>query len=101
MNIVEEKLFVKNAIEKVVKLDVEMKDYCHSEGEFEFYSMYDAVVRDLWERTNTSFDSYDEFLNYCDECKQKALWLYAAESWSKYTKQSVINKRKEKLFDLD
>ena len=101
MTNVDEKLFVKNAISKVVEIDKEMKSHCEDEAEFEFYSMYDAIVRDLWDRTSSSFDSYDQFLNYCYECKKEAEWLYAAKFWSDYTQKSVINKRKEKLFDLD
>ena len=101
MTNVDEKMFVKNAISKVVEIDKEMQSHCEDEAEFEFYSMYDAVVRDLWDRTNSSFDSYDQFLNYCYECKKEAEWLYAAKFWSDYTKKSVINKRKEKLWDLD
>lgn len=101
MTNIDEKMFVKNAISKVVEIDKEMQSHCKSEDEFEFYSMYDAIVRDLWERTNSSFYSYEEFLNYCEECKQEAEWLYAAKFWSDYTQKSVINKRKEKLFDLD
>ena len=101
MTNVDEKLFVKNAISKVVEIDKEMQSHCEDEFEFDFYSMYDAVVRDLWDRTNSSFDSYDQFLNYCYECKKEAEWPYAAKFWSDYTQKSVINKRKEKLFDLD
>lgn len=101
MTNVDEKIFVKNAISKVVEIDKEMQSYCEDDAEFEFYSMYDAVVRDLWDRTSSSFDSYDQFLNYCCECKKEAEWLYAAKFWSDYIQKSVINKRKEKLFDLD
>ena len=101
MTINDEKKFVKNAISKVVKIDKEMKSHCESEDEFEFYSMYDAVVRDLWDRTSSSFDSYDQFLNYCYECKKEAEWLYAAKFWSDQVKYEQFNKRKERLWDLD
>lgn len=101
MTINDEKMFVKNAISKVVEIDKEMKTNCESEDEFEFYSIYNAVVRHLWDRTSSSFDSYDQFLNYCYDCKKEAEWLYAAKFWSDYTQKSVINKRKEKLWDLD
>lgn len=101
MTNVDEKMFVKNAISKAVEIDKEMKSHCECEYEFEFYSIYDAIVRDLWECTNSSFYSYEEFLNYCYECKKEAEWLYAAKFWSDYAQKSVINKRKEKLFDLD
>lgn len=101
MTNIDEKMFVKNAISKAVEIDKEMRSHCKSDYEFEFYSMYDAIVRDLWECTNSSFDSYEEFLNYCYDCKKEAEWLYAAKFWSDYTQKSVINKRKEKLFDLD
>lgn len=100
MNIIDEKLFVKNAIFKVVDLDADMETYCETYSEFEFYSMYDAVVRDLWERTNTSFDSYEEFLNYCYDYKKEALNLRAAKYWNDFT-VNAINNKKEKLFDLD
>ena len=88
-------------IRKIIEIDQEMQSHCEDEFEFDFYSMYDAVVRDLWDRTSSSFDSYDQFLNYCYECKKEAEWLYAAKFWSDYTQKSIINKRKEKLFDLD
>ena len=101
MSNVDEKEFVKNAISKVVEIDEELKSHCDNKDEFEFYSMYDAVVRDLWERTNSSFYSYEKFLNYCEDCKQKALWLYAAKFWSDQVKNEQFNKRKERLWDLD
>lgn len=101
MTNVDELLMVKDAVSKAVEIDEKMKLRCKSDSEFEFYSMYDAIVKSLWERTNSSFASYEEFLNYCKDCKQEALWLWAAKFWSDYTQKSVINKRKEKLFDLD
>ena len=101
MTINDEKEFVKNAISKVVEIDKEMQSHCEDEDEFEFYSLYDAVVRDLWDRTSSSFDSYDKFLNYCYECKKEAEWLYAAKFWSDQVKNEQFNKRKERLWDLD
>lgn len=76
MDIEKERKFIKNAVFKAVDFDETVRLDCEDDYEFEFYSMYDAIVRDLWVRTCRSFDSYDQFLEYCKDCRSTALYRY-------------------------
>lgn len=67
MTVKQEKEFIDYKISAEAVSDFTLHNLCDTVEEFEFYSTYGATQKALWERCCSSFDSFDQFLNYCDD----------------------------------
>lgn len=67
MTMEQEKEFIEFKISAEALSDFTLYNLCDSFEEFDFYSTYGATKAALWDRCQGSFDSWEQFLNYCDD----------------------------------
>lgn len=67
MTIEHEKEFVDFKLLTEAICDFTLHGLCDSSEEVEFYSTYGATKNALWERCYNSFDSWDKFMDYCND----------------------------------